>query len=965
MKLKSQIFYLFFICVFFSNTISAQYYVSGNDPCYLKWSYYKDKVKGDIIFPDYLAEKAAEVAWYREKLSTSININLNAPVKRFPVTLHPTNLMPNGMVTYTPRRMELYTQPAFDNFSTAWLKHLTTHEYRHVAQLSALDCGITHVLSYVLGEQMLGLTAVLVPTYFYEGDAVAAETQFTIFGRGKQPYFNAPLWAEVLTNEKFNPRKYKLGALNQYAPDSYIMGYHLTQYASEKYGSDFWAKCLRFAARNPYLIDPFFFAYRKYGNTKSLTMIREMHAELKEEWAVLLEQENTVELMGSTPRSYTTYSSPVFLDENTVVAIKSDLQRYNRIVSLDLNTNSERVLRDVGISPSGLYVRHGRIFWEEIKPSASWGQKNFSVLYSCSLEGVDRRREAKGSSFHFTPYDEESTAAVYYDECNEPYLVILDANYTETKRFKLLGGDVSVNDIGCDYASASIYCAVVDNKGSSVLRVDMSTGEISYIVEPCYNTITDLRYSGAKLFYTSINSGREELVMYDLQSKQEYQLTESTFGTKDASVALPADKFVAVTRTAEGTSLSLGEISTSLPTEWQKVPSGRFSIEYPSWGVEKIDTMAFSSSEAQAYKGSLKAKKYNKTTRSVNIHSWLPFYIDVDELLDGELVSPALGFSIYSQNLLNNTVLSLSYAYINSYSQYNVKLDYTALPVTLSLDMTYGGKEQSTYNYVNVGGELDQHLEVNTSVSLPLNLSGGGRLRYLTASVQHEYQNANIMEYNYYNITTLGGAPATPVSYATYDIKTGIHKMRYQLTYQNISLMSQQDLQARWGYVVQGIMQNNPFSDSFGSLYALYTKAYVPGLLPNASLSISGATMYQTDNDYSYSELILMPRGTTYYSAVKRSYSGTVDYRAPLCYPNGGLGSLLYFQRISLAGFIDYAHYQDIASSLWQNKHTIGASVIMDVNLLGINNLFEIEFSVYKPSDSNQLGAGFSFSLGL
>lgn len=968
MSLNCRYIIILTVLFFFSEKSFSQYYVSDVDPCYLKWKKIEDKSKGAIIFPDYMEEKALSLSILRDMLSADIEIGINSTISRFPITLHPTNLNSNGMVTYTPRRMELLTAPSRDNFSVPWLKHLITHEYRHVAQLSALDTGITHTLSYLFGEQMLGLTAILVPTYFYEGDAVTAETQLSVFGRGKQASFNTPFRALVVEGKKRPSNYYKFGTFNNYSPNEYILGYHITQHATEEAGDDFWAKTLRFAGRNPYLIDPLYFAYRKYSDFGSSSkLISSTLSTLKDFWSPLTAENNSTVPVETPITSYTLYNSPIYIDENRVVAIKYDLDRYYRLVEVDLSSNEERVLCDVGYVSSRIFVNNNKVFWEEVTSSLSWGQKNFASLYSYDLVSKRKNREAKGFNFFYTPYG-DGYAAIFFDEQNNPSVVTLDEKYNEIKRLPIGENFTSFNGLAC-CADGLLYGAIVDNNGTSIIAIDMDSEKVDYVLMPSYNTITNLSSNGNKLYFTSINSGQEEVHEYDIKTKEEYQLTESRYGSTFCDISPSGERFVTTTYGIDGFLLAYQDVVRNTASEWQELPSNEMNYPYREWeNVIKIDTINIVENQIASYKAKKGVKKYSKLAGNINPHSWLPFYVDTDKLMDSRELSYGLGVNIMSQNLLNSTVFTAGYGRVEGYDLYKLNVDYNGLPVEMSLDVQYGGGKQYRLNFSDSDDSyLEDYFALSGSLSLPLYLSGGGRSRVFRATVNYQFTNDLIYARNDTIPSSVIGGVDPNYGYALVNpiFETGVHKVYSTLSYQCMAHMSSKNLNPRLGYYVQLGMINNPFNRDFGTLFSAYALGYLPAPLPNGSLTVEAATVYQTDASISYTAMLLTPRGTTYSSVMKRSYSATLDYRVPICYPNGGFHSLLFLKRISAGAFVDYMYYKSKGYDFWSSKNSIGGNIIVDFNSISASAPISFEFSVYKPSDSQGVMCGVSLDISL
>ena len=977
---------LFFIMAFsiIVNVTYAQYFVSEVDPCNLKWLKLKSDKKGNIVFPDYVLDKAVEISFYRDALSNVVDYNIPTKLRRFQISLHPTNMRSNGMVTYAPQRMELYTMPSRYNFSLPWLKHLLAHEYRHVAQLSNLDQGFTKVFSYIIGEQMLGLTAATMPVYFYEGDAVVAETQFSMWGRGRQPSFTAPLRAELMENEKINFTSYYVGSLNNFTPDPYLMGYFATQYMTQHFGDDFWSKILTYAARNPYFIDPSFFSYRKYSTKKSETdIIRSTMKQMKEFWHETSSVPNSANIITPNQKSYANYISPLPLSDSIIIVHKSDLDRAGRFITVNVNSGEEKFLRNTGSLSSNPVMVGNSVYWCEIVQSLSWGQKNSSIIFKMEISedsgeySATRPKQLKRISdnyFFITPYKNSGFAAVSYNRENNASIILMDKNFSQLSSFPL-NADVSFNGLSYDNITKKIYAAIVDNRGTSLMVLDAKSDKLENLMPPNYGTITNLNASNGKLYYTSIHSGKEEVHIYDLLQEKEFQLTTSKYGS-NASVPFSmwssnksnSNKILMTTYTIDGYLVSSQNISDSTKLKeckWSKFPESVLDYPFKQWDVPKLDTINITESEIIKNIESDKVSKYRKGANAINIHSWIPIYLDLDELMDERKLSVGVGINLLSQNLLNNVVVIAGYGRVNNENIFNADISYNGLPVEIGVDIEYGGGKQLTNNFISDSQSLDNFFQVDASLSLPFNLSSGANNRFFSAKLSYIYLNSltkNLSSPSY-NLDGSNLNQSFSPSFSEIETIKGMSKSGATIIFQNTLKSTQKDLRSRLGYFVQLNTTFNPIRSDYGTIYSVFARGYLPAPLPHGSLVVEAAYQYQEAGDYNYNQIVLFPRGAYITGPIENCYSFSADYRVPLFYPNGGLGTFLNFQRVSCSIFADYSVYNYVSSKSLVNKNSYGGSVIFDINIFGFRNLFNIEISTYKPSDSNDFFVGTSFNV--
>jgi hypothetical protein len=170
------------------NNVSGQYYDTGQDPASLKWMQIKTE-RFTVIYPEKYGSGGKAFA---ESLDQAYSKLITLfPEKKFkiPVVIHSLTSQSNGYVAWAPKRMEIYPTPEQNTIPLDPNKQLATHELAHVFQMEALNTGFTKVLSVFLGEQITGVISTFLPLWFFEGDAVFAETILTGSGRGRSPSF--------------------------------------------------------------------------------------------------------------------------------------------------------------------------------------------------------------------------------------------------------------------------------------------------------------------------------------------------------------------------------------------------------------------------------------------------------------------------------------------------------------------------------------------------------------------------------------------------------------------------------------------------------------------------------------------------------------------------------------------------------------------------------------------------------
>jgi hypothetical protein len=140
---------------------------------------------------------------------------------------------------------------------------------------------------------------------------------------------------------------------------------------------------------------------------------------------------------------------------------------------------------------------------------------------------------------------------------------------------------------------------------------------------------------------------------------------------------------------------------------------------------------------------------------------------------------------------------------------------------------------------------------------------------------------------------------------STYDYGQTLFAGRFYFS--NSYAAADRDIYPRLKQVLDLYYSNYPFdSEFYGSDFIFRTAFYFPGLLKNNSLRIRFENEFQTTESFLNFNLINFPRGFENIISEDLNYV-SVDYFAPLLYPDLNLASFLYLKRIRAGLFTDYA----------------------------------------------------------
>lgn len=955
----------------------AQYYTWGSDPP-LKWSTIRTP-DVRMIYPDTVSELARRTLFYIRAVQPDIAYGFRHGPMRIPFVMHPENFESNGLVMYLPKRVEFLTSPAIDSYSMPWYKQLVAHEYRHAVQYNNLNRGVIRVLSYILGQQGSTIGLLCMPVWAMEGDAVMSETMMSSFGRGLQPSFSLAYRAMgSVGRDHRNIDRWFCGSYRDYIPDHYELGYQICSYAWERYGENVWDRVAWFGSRNPYMLATTRIALEKYYDTNVSRLFRETFDELERFWSSLPEEPDTARPLVELPeRNHTEYQWPLALGDTAVLAVKTDLDRVSRFVKVDLRTGREREVAATGLISTRPTLGNGRVWWTEYRRSALFEQRVNSQL--CYMNLADGRTRTVGPARRALYPTSTPDALGWVEYAPEGrYTVVVRRNGGEEERFAA-PDRTELHGLAWDDRTRAWYVLVTDGSGMWIGRID--AGGLHAVTRGAYITLSDLRASDGRLYYGSIASGKDEAHCYDLTERCEYRLTTSTYGSFDPAPA--GDRLLVTTYDRRGYRLaSQPADSVRIPVEARRVPLNRVNPPRRRWEVLNLDTVRFAMADSTLQSSDFRAKRYAKVPNLVNVHSWMPLAFNPFSLVEEQSIDLNAGVTLISQNLLSNTEAYASYGWNRSEgSLFNLGVRYYGLGIRFDLDASYGGNQlfYSLGQYNAQTGKYeyqsrpapDKYYSVGLSATLPFYLQRGYHTRQFSVSARWNYSNGMVADLG--KIEWGEGGGITNIQHVGF--REGLHQVAFGLGYSDQVRMAHRDFAPRWGYTLSTSYTFNPADRYFSDLILFYGQAYLPGVVRHHSLSV--AATYQTSiggykfpggyAPLSYKSTRLIPRGFTSADIVSNNYTACeANYQLPLCYPEGGIGSVIYFKRIRLNVGGDYARFRTpVGGALaWQRIWSVGGDVVFDFNLFRqpASGTSTFTLSCYRPSTG---GVWIGGSLGL
>ena len=792
------------VIIFSTNMLRAQYYSIGEDPSTIHWRQI-NTANFQIIYPSSFEEKAQRFASILENVYRYAGQTLKHNPHKISVVLHTRTVISNGLVSWAPSRMELFTTPPQDIYAQDWMEQLAIHEFRHVVQMDKIESELPNLLKLLLGEQAAAaIVGVYLPLWLLEGDAVAAETSLSHAGRGRLPSFEMELKAQVLDKRIFSYDKSYLGSYKDYIPDYYQMGYQMVAGARKKYDAEIWGNVLHHVARNPLGIASFSKGLKNTTGKNQAGLYSSIFNDLKQQWKEDDKQlsKNKYTRITKESHDYTSYTFPFYINDTTFFAVRNSIDDVPRFVLINRNGDEKKIFTPGYISEESLDVVENRIFWIERIPDPRWANQEYSLLriYNIKTGKLFERRFKEKIYSPSLSFDRKYLSLVKVSRDNNySFLIVSPETGNVIKDIPTPQNLFPVTPTWAEKQDI-LYSVVVGKEGKSLIRFNPFSNEVNHLLPYTFNDLNGPVQKGEYLFFNSSQSGTDNIFAIDLKENKTFQVTSSRFGTMDPQPSPDGKNMIYADYTANGFRI------VQIPLDENQWIKADPLISYHNLLADKIAQQEKNIIPPTADTASYSSRKYSKIGHLFNFHSWAPFHIDTDQ----EDIRP--GFSLLSQNVLSTAVTQLGYDYssINKTGKWFAKFDYSGLFPVFGVNIDYGNGK-SHYNritqYRNQLGQIVRtdttsvgfsynELNIDGSIKIPLDFTHGKYFRF----IQPEFQ------VGYTNIKLASSAPSNL-------FHGSIIPLTYRLYASNYLITSARDLQPQFGQAVDLVYRHSPFGD--------------------------------------------------------------------------------------------------------------------------------------------------------
>ena len=883
--------YPFYLLIFFFSTYVHAQQFSGFPPSFRWQQINTDTAR--IIFTKGAEWKAERIASLIHRAAADTPFAIGSRLRKINIVLHNHTTLANGYVGYAPFRSEYYLVPSSNVFefgNLPWYENLALHEYRHVQQYNNFRNGLSNGFYYLFGEQgMAFANAITVPDWFFEGDAVHAETALSEQGRGRLNNFLSGYNSLWLYRKNYSWMKLRNGSLKDYVPDHYQLGYLLTNYGYLRYGPDFWQKVTHDGIAFKGLFYPFQAAVKKYSGLDYKTFRKEALGFYKQKL------EGASEKDSAATKNVTRYFFPQYVGIDSLLYLKT---AYNKLPAFFLRTNGkENKLELQSISSEEWFsYRDQKLVYTAYSTNARWSLIDYSDIILFDLNSHSEKRLTHQKKY-YTPDLSPSAdriAAICINDSLQTELHVMDASTGKLLQQVKPGPGIYLTQPRFVDKDKIVVGTRTPDSRMALQLYHLSSGTWEQLTPFTNHTMGFPFVSSDTIYFTANFQANDDIYFMSLNNRKIFQLTHGFTGNYYPSVF--RNELVWSHFTANGYALAKKDLDNMKAAEINTAALQDTSLLFPvalKYDIENIGTRNF------------KVSLYRSSTGLFHFHSWTPNYQD-----------PEFSFTLYSDNILNTFSNQLYYVYNQNETSHTVGWNtaYGALFPILNAGAAYTFNR--TINTVTNQLQVDQ-FKADLGYNIPLNFSRGKTYKFLNFGSSLVFSNTRPSGFSKDSMFTQN---------ATY--------LSHVLSWSHYLPMAVQHIYPKLGYAA-AVRYENLLSRK-GYQFLANAQVFLPSIA-NHSIVITGS-FQQTDTttfhntgmvDILFSNRFANSRGYDDYY-LSRMWKVGGNYHFPIAYPDFGIASIVYFQRLRGNVFYDYTRVYSNDKSLYRNMKSVGGELFFD-----------------------------------
>lgn len=771
--------------------------------------------------------------------------------------------------------------------------------------------GLTLPYKILMGQTGWLFNSLIVqPLWFREGDAVTMETILTNGGRGRLPSFNMEYRAMRLAGYDYGYDKGSWVSFKDFVPNPYRTGFYMITKLRRDYGEDVWQNVLFDAYHKKGFIYPLSRSLQQFTGMGTSAFYEKTVHELDSIWKatdVTIHETPSRLLIDPQTTVYTSYRFPHYVNDSTVVALKSGFKDIYTYYLISNGTEKKLFIPGIYTDDHITTVVEGNLMaWAESGFHERWIDEDYSVIKVYDFT-TGKMRKLTSKSRYFSPApspDGKIIAVTETDLMNHYSIHLLDSKSgAMIKRFPN-PENIFFTHLRWMKDNEHLLAVALNREGTAIVKVNATDGTIENVTDYSATEITRPFASGKYVFYSAGYTGIDNIYAVDIATKEIFKVTDVRFGAFEPMASEVGKKLFFSEYTADGYRIKEMELN---PSEWK-----RFSLQTKSdlkFQNELVKQEGVDLTK-KSFNEKYEVKKFPPLTSGlVNFYGWLPLPN-----------IPEYGAEFYTQNIMSSlrgTVGILYNTNDNSFHSY-LKLTYAALYPLIDLGYNYGRASKFNVLYdTTVTAFVKQPWRENSfygGLRFPFRLTQG---RY--------YSNLELTAYGeYYNVSLRDSSDESKELG-----NTSFPAIKAIIDFSRLLPQARRHVKPRWGQTLFAEYEQ-AFDEDPMRLYA-YMQLYFPGFVKTHSLNFRFSFKNEAvTNTYRFNDDFIMPHG--YKTApFENIYIASVNYEFPIWYPDIAVPAVAFFQRLRGSLFFDYG--EGVTNSFHQPMKSVGAELMIDFRL--------------------------------
>ena len=529
-----------------------------------------------IIYPAIAGQAAARTALIAEQAYPRVRELLGyAPPGRTPIVLNPMRDTANGYAQTIFRKMEFYLSspigPWASTRNSSWIETLMYHEFAHLCH-GMRNEGFSRCLTTIFGE--VEGSNFIAPKWWIEGVAVYAETVLTNGGRGRNPYHQMRLAANLLSDHPWTLGQIGHSPHFSYPRDRvYLPGYEmLMRLQAELDDSRFLDSISSRQSAWPFW--GLGFVWGQSTGTTPGRIWNQVRLEHLKTMSQFYAQERPA-LAGAiaiTSDDKALFQKPQWMPDGRVAAYRASNDAGPALVRIDPRTKQVQELAKPDMLHGGYtYNTSMELFtYARLLPDPVYFDNLTADLFQKDSQGREYRL-TKGGRCWSPDISQDKRIVCVVNKLGPTRLGLVDP---ESGVVTLIPGPKGAVYLSPQWSpdGTQLAAAVRINGIQDICLIDPATGVLKAITgwDPAGDYTPTWSPDGGYLYFVSDRSGQNQIYAYEFETRELYQVTNARFGVFEPDIS-PDGKEIVFAEYKAGNSQQLVIASLDV-SAWEQVP---------------------------------------------------------------------------------------------------------------------------------------------------------------------------------------------------------------------------------------------------------------------------------------------------------------------------------------------------------------------------------------------------------